>query len=59
MGGKGLLVFAFTAVCAYELGDFINRRLGGITGDTIGGISELSEILVLFFLFIIERSVIW
>ncbi|MDD2702555.1 MAG: adenosylcobinamide-GDP ribazoletransferase [Candidatus Omnitrophica bacterium] len=59
MGFKGLLVLVFAAVCAYELGDFINRRLGGITGDTIGGINELSEILVLFFLFIIERSFIW
>jgi adenosylcobinamide-GDP ribazoletransferase len=59
MGPKGMLVFAVVAVCAYGLGDFIKRRIGGITGDTIGGISEVLEVIALFCIFMIQRSGIW
>ncbi len=51
--GYGLLgirgVTALAAVCLLTLAGriFFQRKLGGLTGDTIGCISELNEILVL------------
>ncbi|MFA5361850.1 MAG: adenosylcobinamide-GDP ribazoletransferase [Candidatus Omnitrophota bacterium] len=59
MGLKGMLIFAVAAVCAYELGKLINRRIGGITGDTIGGISEVLEVITLFCIIMIKRGEIW
>jgi adenosylcobinamide-GDP ribazoletransferase len=56
MGLKGMFVFAVVAVCAYGLGNFISRRIGGITGDTIGGISEVLEVITLFCILMIQRS---
>ena len=52
-GGYFLLHFrgiaALTAVCLFTIAGrmFFQRKLGGLTGDTIGCISELNEILVL------------
>jgi adenosylcobinamide-GDP ribazoletransferase len=34
---------------------YLHRKLGGITGDTIGAVTELSEVLV-FFIFTIFAS---
>jgi adenosylcobinamide-GDP ribazoletransferase len=47
LGIKGIA--ALTAVCLLTSAGrlFFQRRLGGLTGDTIGCISELNEILVL------------
>lgn len=45
---KGILVLAVTAVSAYLINRFINKKLGGITGDTLGATAELIEILILF-----------
>ncbi|MBW4056343.1 MAG: adenosylcobinamide-GDP ribazoletransferase [Proteobacteria bacterium] len=45
-------VIALAAVCMFTLAGrtFFQRKLGGLTGDTIGCISELNEILVLVIL---------
>jgi len=47
LGSKGLIAVA--AVCMLTLAGrmFFQRKLGGLTGDTIGCISELNEIMVL------------
>jgi adenosylcobinamide-GDP ribazoletransferase len=47
LGFKG--VYALAAVCLFTTAGrlFFQRRLGGLTGDTVGCISELNEILVL------------
>jgi len=45
---KGLLVLAIVAGCAYLLGSFSRRKIGGITGDTLGATIELTETVVLF-----------
>jgi len=47
MGFKGIV--ALTAVCMLTICGrmFFQRKLGGLTGDTIGCLSELNEILVL------------
>jgi adenosylcobinamide-GDP ribazoletransferase len=52
---KGLLVFALVLLSAYIMGKLINRKIDGITGDTIGAVNELTEILVLFSVFILEK----
>ena len=47
MGVKGLIVLALVIVCTWLLKIWSHRRLSGITGDIIGCINELNEILAL------------
>lgn len=47
LGIKGVIVLAATSLLTFAGRLFFDRKLGGITGDTIGCISELNEILVL------------
>jgi len=56
---KGLLVFLLVIICAYLTGKSFNRKIGGITGDTLGATNEIIETLTLFFVCIIERSNLW
>jgi len=44
----GLFVFTLTALLTFLWGSFITRRIGGITGDTMGAASTLAEVFVLF-----------
>lgn len=55
-GLRGVACFSLTACVAYMSGRYINARLGGMTGDTIGATGELSEIATLFFVSILQRS---
>jgi adenosylcobinamide-GDP ribazoletransferase len=52
---QGLFIFVIIALSAYIIGKFINNRIGGITGDTLGAINELIEVMVLFSICILER----
>ncbi len=45
---KGLLLILITAAAAYAIGNFTNKKIGGITGDTIGAASEIMEVAILF-----------
>jgi len=45
---KGLLTLLIVAGCAYLGGKFVSRKIGGITGDTLGAAIELTEIVTLF-----------
>jgi adenosylcobinamide-GDP ribazoletransferase len=45
---KGLLTLLVISGCVYLGSKFISRKLGGITGDTLGATIELAEIIVLF-----------
>lgn len=47
MGVKGLVVLAAVILCTWLLKLWSHRRLGGVTGDIIGCINELNEILAL------------
>lgn len=52
---KGLVLF-FAALWPVLLcRSYIKKRLGGMTGDTIGALSEAAEVAVLFLAFIIMR----
>lgn len=50
---KGLSLAAGTILAVYLIGGLLKRKLGGITGDTIGMTSELLEIITLFGILII------
>lgn len=45
---KGLFALLIAAGCAYLGGGFSHRKIGGITGDTLGATIELTEIITLF-----------
>ncbi len=44
---KGLFIFAIIALSTYIIGKFISKKIGGITGDTLGATIELAEIVTL------------
>lgn len=45
---KGLIVSVLTLAMLLLIINHIKRRIGGMTGDTIGAISEITEVAVLF-----------
>ncbi|MHB8056810.1 MAG: adenosylcobinamide-GDP ribazoletransferase [Desulfuromonadaceae bacterium] len=47
LGGKGLIVMVAVCIFTFAGRTFFQRKLGGLTGDTIGCISELNEITAL------------
>ena len=47
LGFSGLMALAAVCLLTFAGRTFFMRKLGGLTGDTIGCISELNEILVL------------
>jgi len=53
---KGLFIITIVATSAYITGKFINNKIGGITGDTLGAINELTEVIILFSICVIERN---
>lgn len=48
LGLPGLVEFVAAALVAVLAGRFLVDRLGGLTGDTYGGIAVLAEVLVLY-----------
>jgi adenosylcobinamide-GDP ribazoletransferase len=56
---QGLLILAIIALIGYLIGKFINNRIGGLTGDTLGATNEIIEAVVLFSFCILERSGLW
>lgn len=45
---RALLVMSIIAVLVYIGGKFVSKKLGGITGDTLGATVETAEVIVLF-----------
>jgi len=52
---KGLLVFIIAAWSVNLICKFINKKISGITGDTLGAISEVTELVALLAFTILER----
>ena len=52
-GTKGLILFAASAAAAYITGSIARKNLGGITGDILGAISEISEVVVLLAAYVV------
>lgn len=53
---KGLLIICLVALAAYLIGRVISSKIDGITGDTVGAVSECVEVIVLFVYCVIGRS---
>jgi len=47
LGVAGLVAFVLTLVATVALGWFATRRLGGVTGDVMGAVIEIAELIVL------------
>jgi adenosylcobinamide-GDP ribazoletransferase len=54
MGLKGILVFLGIALFSLGYRSFFIKKLGGVTGDILGGANELSEFLSLLLLVVFE-----
>ena len=48
-GVQGILLMLFAAMIAFGMARYIMRLLPGLTGDTYGAITEITELLVLLF----------
>ena len=55
MNVEGLGFFLVLTFLVFLFISWINKKLGGMTGDTIGATSELSEVLALFLMLILNR----
>ncbi|MDA8440847.1 MAG: adenosylcobinamide-GDP ribazoletransferase [Peptococcaceae bacterium] len=44
---RGIIIFAITTLWSVVFASFVARRLGGLTGDVYGALSELGELVVL------------
>lgn len=53
----GLSVFVVTAVFTCLFGMHVTRRIGGITGDTLGASVEINEIMALFAVYMLSRII--
>lgn len=51
----GLVLMAVLWLTAFGIASYFRTRLGGLTGDNYGAINELSEVLVLLLIILIER----
>lgn len=50
---KGLVILIIVTGLAYLMGKFSTKKIGGITGDTLGAGIELTEIITLLLVFIL------
>jgi len=54
---QGLIILLIASGCVYLAGRFSYRKIGGITGDTLGALIELTESFILFFICIIGGKI--
>jgi len=53
---KGLFPFILVVIFVFLTGKFISKKIGGITGDTLGAINELVEVFVLLNILILTKN---
>ncbi|MGD0335800.1 MAG: adenosylcobinamide-GDP ribazoletransferase [Candidatus Omnitrophota bacterium] len=56
---KGLFLFLVAGFTAWLFSKLISRKIGGITGDTLGATIELTEIITLFIICIYQRGAVY
>ena len=54
-GLKGFITFMLIVLFVILIGKFIARKIGGMTGDTLGAINELTEVFVLLNMLILTK----
>jgi len=47
MGAHGLVLLLAVGIAAYLIAQLANKKIGGITGDTLGATIELTEVIIL------------
>lgn len=52
---NGLLVFGIVALTSYIIARYIKNKIGGLTGDTLGAINEISETIILLTICILKQ----
>jgi len=55
MGMAGLMLFVISLVPVLLFIKYSNKKIGGMTGDTIGAVSEIAESYVLFLTLVLTR----
>lgn len=53
---NGIWLMGIAAAAAYLIGDFVKTKLGGITGDVLGALNEIIEVVVLCSLLILQKN---
>jgi len=56
LGLKGIALFVLVILSTLLIGKFVTKKIGGITGDILGAINELSEVVILFGMFILNEA---
>ncbi|MCW2278543.1 adenosylcobinamide-GDP ribazoletransferase [Heliophilum fasciatum] len=56
-GVMGMLVFAVIALLMLRMGQTLTGQLGGLTGDIYGAMAELSEVMVLLGVLMLQKAV--
>jgi len=51
---KGVFIWGIIALSAYIIGKYVNHKIHGITGDTLGATNELIEVITLFSICILQ-----
>ena len=51
--GVNLLIIAILGLFAYSFSKLIERKIGGITGDTLGALLEISSLIYLFLIIVV------
>lgn len=46
---KGVMIFLLTLLCVGIFKQYARKKIGGMTGDTIGAVNEIAELAMLFF----------
>ncbi len=59
LGFSYLLALGAAMLISMVLNDRITARLGGVTGDTYGAVTEISEAVIAFLFMILSKGVIW
>ncbi len=54
---KAFIVLAVSVSAVFLFINWIKKKIGGMTGDTIGAVSEISEVLILFLYFILTGGI--
>ncbi|MDP2938856.1 MAG: adenosylcobinamide-GDP ribazoletransferase [Candidatus Omnitrophota bacterium] len=56
---KGLIIFGMVVIFVLLIGKFITKKIGGITGDTLGAVNELTEAFILLNVLILTGGCKW